>query len=77
LRVRGISMMYICSQIGNSNCRWRPQDVAVDPESDVSPGGNYSCRPSHVEVRTRDGMLGQVQHSALALVRRKLFRVEV
>jgi hypothetical protein len=30
-----------------------------------------------VEVRTRDGMLGQVQHSALAMVQRKLFRVEV
>jgi hypothetical protein len=30
-----------------------------------------------VEVRTRDGMLGQVQRSALAMVQRKLFRVDV
>jgi tyrosinase len=61
---------------GCANCQTH---LEVQAFMDLRPFQEAALKSAsyQIEVRTRDGMLGQVQHSALAMVQRKLFRVEV
>jgi tyrosinase len=75
-RVGTESVLSRWSVQGCANCQTH---LEVQAFMDLRPFQEAALRSAsyHVEVRTRDGMLGQVQQSALALVQRKLFRVEV
>jgi tyrosinase len=75
-RVGTESVLSRWSVQGCANCQTH---LEVQAFMDLRPFQEAALKSAscQVEVRTRDGMLGQVQHSALAMVQRKLFRVEV